>query len=468
MKKINFNHLVLLGIILTGLILRVINIDSYMHFISDQGWFYVSARDMILNKEIPLVGITSSHIWLHQGAYWTYVLGIIFMFFDFNPVIPGYFSALLGSMSIFLVYLLAKDLVNEKVGLISSFIFAVSPAVIMDSRLAYHTTPIPFFTILLLLSIYKWIKGSYIFFPIALFITAILYNFEIATLSLFGVLFVVLIYGFYNKKIWFKKLLNKKTIIYSIFAVLVPMLPMLIYDLSNNFSQTLKVGVWMVYKVLVSVGLYSTGKTVESTTWSEWIAFNTEVVGKTIFYPSTLLSILIFIASVFFLLIVIQKKLKKKKEVRGLILVLISVVIPILAYMVTKTNSAAYIPMFYPQVIIMVGFLIYSLFISKKTILVGFILLVFLAIGNINMFLNKDFVFIHGIEYRKNVVKKIIADADGKPYNIIGRGEASIYESYLTPYEYLAWWYGSPPSHNPEELKFYIREHKNGIEVTKK
>ena len=72
--------------------------------ISDIGWFYISARDLIINHEIPLVGIESSRPWLHQGAIWTYILAIILWISNFNPVAPAYITALIDIATLLIVF----------------------------------------------------------------------------------------------------------------------------------------------------------------------------------------------------------------------------------------------------------------------------------------------------------------------------------------------------------------------------
>lgn len=64
----------LIAILIIGAFLRFDRLPQLVAFIGDQGWFYLSARDVLLSGNIPLVGITSSHTWLHQGPRWTYLL----------------------------------------------------------------------------------------------------------------------------------------------------------------------------------------------------------------------------------------------------------------------------------------------------------------------------------------------------------------------------------------------------------
>src|SRR6185369_794671 len=88
--RTNKYALSLLAILFAALVIRLYYIEQSMQFIGDQGWFYISARDIVLKREIPLVGIVSSHPWLHQGAFWTYLLAPVLWLAHFNPVSGAY------------------------------------------------------------------------------------------------------------------------------------------------------------------------------------------------------------------------------------------------------------------------------------------------------------------------------------------------------------------------------------------
>src|SRR5436190_19601262 len=114
LPTIRLEHILLLLIILLGGFLRFFNLSQLMLFIGDQGWFYLSARDMLLTGHIPLVGIASSHPWLHQGALWTYLLAIFLWLFHFNPLSGAYISILLDTIAIGLIYKLGKTFFSQK------------------------------------------------------------------------------------------------------------------------------------------------------------------------------------------------------------------------------------------------------------------------------------------------------------------------------------------------------------------
>lgn len=135
----------LIPIFLTGLFLRFYKLISLMTFIGDQGWFYISARDALLSGKFPLLGITSSITWLHQGPLYTYLLIPSFALFDFHPAAPAFFVSLLGSITILLLYYLVSLVFNKQAGLISALIFSLTPFVVLQTRMPYHTSLIPTF-----------------------------------------------------------------------------------------------------------------------------------------------------------------------------------------------------------------------------------------------------------------------------------------------------------------------------------
>lgn len=125
--------------LILGTILRFYKLSSQMPFIGDQAWFYLSARDALLGRGLPLLGITSSITWLHQGPLWTYFLVPLIA----HPVLPAILTSIAGIASIYLIYFLG--------GWPASLALAVLPLSVLQSRMPYHTSLIPLFTILFLL-----------------------------------------------------------------------------------------------------------------------------------------------------------------------------------------------------------------------------------------------------------------------------------------------------------------------------
>jgi 4-amino-4-deoxy-L-arabinose transferase-like glycosyltransferase len=453
--------LILLLILGLGLFLRVYKLDELIPFLGDQGWFYISARDTIINHTTPLVGIASSHPWLHQGALWTYILAFLFWLFNFNPITPAYFTAILDVLAIIILYKVVSDMFSVKHGLIASFLYATSPLIIMQSRLAYHTSIIPFFMILFIYSLYKWTNGSIVFFPIIFFLLGILYNLEIATAVLWVIFLILFIYGFWKRKKWATKILNYKTILYSAIAFILPMLPMLIYDTQHGYPQTIKFIAWIGYKILKLFGYPSIHPQVAEESYKSILTFMGDKIQQLIFSPDLIVSISLFVMSLI-LIIYFSTKALKKNTINNLTIIFLSVTVSVVGLILAKTASDAYLPMLFPGILIMLCVFFGMIMANKKLTII--VILIVISMGAINSFylIKNNYYTSLKFTQKLDTAQEIISQANGKPYTIAGDGNLS------ASYGYLTWWLGQGPSKTQEKLQFTIKEYNSKIEVIKK
>lgn len=457
--------LLVISILTIGTFLRFYNIGELMPFIGDQGWFYLSARDMVLNGQIPLVGIPSSHPWLHQGPLWTYMLAGVFWLFGFNPLNGAYLTIFLGILSVLLVYIVGSEMFSRRIGIISAILYATSPLVILHSRTPYHTSPIPLFTLLFIFCLFKWIKGNNIFFSLSVFFLAVLYNFELSTAILWFILFIILIYGIWKKTKWIKKIFSWRILIYSVAAFIIPMIPILIYDFSNNFSQTLKFIAWIGYKILKFFGFPSIHGEIESINFDSMITFSFHFFRYLIFVGSDIVSLIILILSFGILAFNVYGLFQKKVQNIGLILLVLWILISLIGYFINKTPSEAYLPIFFPALIYLVAFS-FDKIMNIKTFFIPTVLLIIL-ISFINSYIafSSNYLATDGSNFARKVsiASEIVKKTQGRDYNIVGIGNGSQFESFTMNYEYLTWWLGHSPTKSSIKLKFTIQENEKGI-----
>lgn len=430
-----------------------------MPFIGDQGWFYLSARDMLLFGNIPLVGITSSHTWLHQGPLWTYILGVIFFLTKYNPLAPAYFTAFMGVVTVFVLYVVVSKIFSEKTGLICSFLYSASPLVIIHSRMPYHTSLIPLFSILFFYSIYRWIKGSKKYFLFSFLLLGILYNLELATQLLWFILLIVLFFGFLKKERSFK-ILSKSTWVYSLILFLIPMIPIFIYDYNNGFNQTAKFGGWIFYKIFNLILLRGS-----EINFLQSLDFISVYIGRILFLPSFIISVITLIGSLIWMAFEIRRKRNQ-----SLILLALFIVSSIMGLFVSGP-SEAYLPMVYPFIFIMLSLFIQS-FIKKPFILTGVVLII--VFSNMYYLISQDYLMGKFSGYgpyfseRVDVVNQIIKRSNQKSFNLAGKGEGSQFASFTMNYEFLLWFKGHPISKENEKLKLIISEDKGKINLEEK
>lgn len=468
LRFLRFNNILLLFILMLSVFVNFYEINNRMIFIGDQGWFYISARDMLINGQIPLVGIASSHPWLHQGPLWTYILAFLFWIFNYNPLSGGYFSAILGVITVFYIYKVGKEMFSEKIGLISALLYATSPLVVVTSQMPYHTSPIPLFTLLFIFSSYKFIKGNSKFFPLSVLFLSILYNLELATVVLWFILLIILTYGVWKKTEWIKKIFNKRILICSILAFLIPMVPIIIYDFNNNFPQTLKFIAWIGYRVLSFFGIINVHEERFLLISGSMFTFSFHYYQNLIFAKSNVVSFILLIFSLLILFFNILNFFRKKTYETGQMFLALWIIIPLAGYFINKIPSGAYLPIFFPAFIYLLAFSFDKIMKTKALFIISALLILFIVLMNIHFItFSKDSISKSDFSKRIAIAEKIVNEADGRPYNIIGRGDGSQFESFTMNYEYLAWWLGHPPSKSPQKLKYIIQENKNGIFLIK-
>lgn len=453
-------HIVLAGILTMSLFLNLYRLSSLMTFIGDQGWFYLSARDMLLTGNVPLVGIASSHPWLHQGPFWTYLLGISLWIGKFNPVSGAVLTAILGTVSVGVLYSIATRMFSQKVGLIAAFLYAFSPLVILNSRFAYHTNLIPLCVMLFIYFLSQWITGKTKYLPLILLVLAFLYNFELATVPFFVGFLLVCFYGFYKRKDWFLRSLSRKTLGIAFLAFIIPMLPVIIYDLGHGFPQTVKFFVWIFYapiKAIINVGM--------STSGAPFVQFLTDFINNLVFLPSVFISWGIILASLIFLFVGVQKHTQDIKQNRYIIFIFF--ILTFGSLVLSRIPSDAYLPMLYPLVI-----LIIALAFSKLSRYSPIILVCAIGIGNITLLLSNNYQLpsksTATLAERYEAVDEVINLTKKEKYNLLGRGRLALFPSSIMNYEYLLWLKGDAPVKENVLQKIYITEGDERIMVEKK
>jgi len=449
-------------ILLIGIFLRLQNIGNGMVFIGDQGWFYLSARDMLLTGHVPLVGIASSHPWLHQGALWTYLLAFSFQILGFNPLSGAYLSVLLDVFAILFIYKLGTLLFSKRLGMIAAVLYATSSLVVFNARMPYHTSPIPLFTMFFLYSLYKWMQGSKYYFPLIIFFLGILYNLEIATVLLSFVFLGVWLYGIVTKQSFAKTIFIKKIIVLSLCAFIVSMFSMLLHDVSHGFPQTLGFVTWLGYKVLVTLGYQQIHPTTP-VAWSEMFVFFAEQVRKLIFAYNWLVALGIFVICFVSLVLSFPRRSKFSMTI-----VLIVNLLLLIGFFASRTPSHAYLPMMFPGLLLLIAILFDGILGNKIRLIrgIGIIGLIVIICANVYYSIEKN-TSESSFRERLTVAIYIVKEAGKKEYTIKGAGENSQFASFTMNYEYLTWWLGHGSSKRQEMLQFIIKEDDRGISVIK-
>ena len=159
-KNSRITGILLIAILLLAAFLRLYKISDYMTFLGDEGRDVLVVRD-ILQGNFTLLGPRSSAADFFYGPIYYYLITPFLFLFNYDPVGPAIFVALLGVATVFLLYKAAKELLgSEFAGLTAALLYAVSPVVIAYSRSSWNPNPLPFVSLLSLYLLYKAVQGK--------------------------------------------------------------------------------------------------------------------------------------------------------------------------------------------------------------------------------------------------------------------------------------------------------------------
>lgn len=151
------SHWPFLAVTLFGALLRFYRLRELTTFGGDQGVDYQFIAKMIVDAQPRLLG-PITHVGIFLGPLYYYLLVPLFILFRFDPIAAPFFFALIGSLTVGLVYILARKFLSPTHALYTALFYASSPVIIESSRAASQPHLIPFLAALFLISIIRIIE----------------------------------------------------------------------------------------------------------------------------------------------------------------------------------------------------------------------------------------------------------------------------------------------------------------------
>jgi 4-amino-4-deoxy-L-arabinose transferase-like glycosyltransferase len=241
-KKVNAlkkrKEILLLILLFLGLFLRSYRLTDLMIYLGDEGRDMLIVKDIIDLDNFPLIGPPTSVGQLFLGPIYYYMITPFVLFSGLSPVGPAVFVVLLGTATIYLIYLVGKSFFNQTTGLICAVLYAVSPLIIEFSRSSWNPNPMPFFTLLMILSLFWWKKKkkSKFLYLAAIFFSVMLQLHYLSVLLLPLLIFIVYHFG--------KKKTSKGEYFVTVLIMLLMISPLFVFDLKHNYHNSR--GLWQI------------------------------------------------------------------------------------------------------------------------------------------------------------------------------------------------------------------------------
>lgn len=147
--------LIIIAILSLASFLRFYKIDQYMTFLGDEGRDALVIQGILVNHHVPLLGPPTSVGGMYLGPLYYYMMAIPMAIFWLNPVSAAGMDALIGILTVGLIYYLGREWFGKKAAIVASLLYAVSPVTIIYSHSSWNPNPAPFFALLSILGLYQ-------------------------------------------------------------------------------------------------------------------------------------------------------------------------------------------------------------------------------------------------------------------------------------------------------------------------
>ena len=223
---------ILVLVIIIAIILRFSNIFKLQFFTYDQSRDALFVKRIIVDREFRLLGTQTSLPGMYLPPYYFYTIAPVLWIFGLNPVGIDFYSALIGVLTVPLVYYVANKLFGKPAGIFSAGLFAVSPIVVELTRRAWNPNTLPFFILVSFFFVYQYFKEKkdrYFLLAFGFYGYSLSLHFGAWTLApLFIILWLICLVK--EKKV--------KTAIGALLLIFFFISPLLLFELRHNFFLT--------------------------------------------------------------------------------------------------------------------------------------------------------------------------------------------------------------------------------------
>lgn len=213
-----------------------------MEFLGDQGRDVIIIKDFWQNGNLFFIGPQTSIGNMYLGPWFYYLISPALLISNFNPIGPAIFIALLNILTIYMLFFVGNKWFSKSVGLISAFLFAISPVVIKYSNFIWNPNIMPLFSLLFVYFFFESFNSKkfhyFIYASLAFVMVINSHYLGLALLPFVGIYWLYSLISFQRKKSKFLKpfLLN------TFFAFIVfglSLTPQILFDIKHN-GQNIK------------------------------------------------------------------------------------------------------------------------------------------------------------------------------------------------------------------------------------
>ena len=234
-RKLQWKHYILLFVFLVAAFLRLYNIPKTVMFLGDQGRDALVVSSIFKDFDPVFIGPVTSVGNMYLGPlYYYFMLPFLLLTYP-SPMGPVYAVAVLGILTVYLLYSIGKKFLGEKVALWTASLFGLSAVVAYNTRFSWNPNPAPLVSLFMLFFTYKALKKDERYWIAVTLCFAILIQLHYLTLLAgagFGLLWIYQLVQKIKAKKSVRKLLTATLLSVLVFSV--SLVPLILFDSKHD------------------------------------------------------------------------------------------------------------------------------------------------------------------------------------------------------------------------------------------
>jgi len=207
---------------------RLFRLGQLLGFWYDQGRDALIIWDLLHYRKFFLIGPVTGIEGIFLGPFYYYLLAPFYWLGKGSPVVAAGGLSWLTVGAIFLLYWIGKKMFGATVGLLAAFLYGFSYNLVIFSRWLANPNPLPFFTLLVLIFLYKFIESQNTkYIILSSFSVGLCLQLEAASAVFFLPSILVIL-------IWQRKKISLKTLFWSFFAFLITLIPQIYFNFRHQ------------------------------------------------------------------------------------------------------------------------------------------------------------------------------------------------------------------------------------------
>lgn len=350
------------AITLIAAFLRFYRFFPNLIFNGEMGTDYLNVWGILHGTHTWLIGPRTSHEWffIPPLAYWIYMP--VMLLGKYSPIAINVFWGIIGVLAIPASYYYIKKIFSEKIALISSFLIAVSPAWIAQTRASRYNLVVSILFLPYLYFLNKSLedKGKSLF-KLGI-LMGVMMSFFPSPLLLIPA--SILCFIFYKVKPEIKNIWK------FILGFAIPNITFFVYEIFNKFSITIQLLTWVPYRILGFFGIYHKN-TVDSTILNQNATSIFKFISNTFFVTSNIISIILFALVIIGTVYFGWKNYSLKTKEKSFYILLINFIVCYLGLFIHGNPPEHYYYTIYAVPVILVAYFIDKLLKNKYASIVA-------------------------------------------------------------------------------------------------